>query len=68
MNFISVSKEDCTHCDDEFELFHIPLPLDSVSYEFGEGFFLHLDRDEMQTLYLAMKEHLMGLADVQPVE
>ena len=48
-------------------MYHIPLPLDAVSYEFGTGFALHLDPDEFRTLYLEMKEHMMGLADVKPI-
>ena len=68
MSFITVTTETCDCCEDSFELYRIPLPLDAVSYNFPENFVLSLDREELQTLYLEIKEHLMGLADVQPVE
>ena len=68
MNFIETTESPCECCDEPVTLYHIPLPMDSVTFNPEDKFCLHLNEDEMQVLYLAMKEHLMGLADVQPVE
>ena len=68
MSFIKVTEEKCSCCEDTVDVYHIPPPTDSVTFNPVDNFVLHLDRDEMQTLYLEMKEHLMGLADIQPVE
>ena len=68
MNFIETTEMPCECCDEPVTLYHIPLPMDSVTYDPKDNFCLHLDRDELETLYLAMKEHLTGLVDVLPVE
>ena len=66
-NFIKVNESSCTCCDEDITMYTIPLPSDAVSYNFMDGFSLELDESEFMVLYLAMKEHLTGLADVQPV-
>ena len=68
MSFITVTKEQCACCVETMDIYHIPLPMDGVTYNFPDNFVLHLDREELQTLYLEIKGHLMGLTDVQPVE
>ena len=68
MSFIKVSEAQCECCDDTFNVYHIPLPPDSVSYNPDDRFTLHLDEDEMRVLYLEIKEHMMGLHDVVPAE
>ena len=68
MSFIQKTVEKCSCCSDSVEVYHIPLPSTGVTFNPEDNFVLHLDRDEMQTLYLEIKEHLMGLADIQPVE
>ena len=55
-------------CDDEVVTYTIPLPLDGVSFNYMDGFQLEIGEDEMMALYLALKEHAMGLHDVQPVD
>ena len=47
-------------------MYTIPLPSDSVRYNYIDGFNLDLDEDEFRVLFLAMKEHLTGLVDVLP--
>ena len=66
-NFIKKTETPCSCCDEEVTMYTVPLPSDAVSYNFMDGFSLELDEDEFMTLYLAMKEHLTGLADVLPV-
>ena len=66
-NFIKKNETSCFCCDEEVTMYTVPLPSDAVSYNYMDGFSLELDEDEFRTLYLAMKEHLTGLVDVQPV-
>lgn len=68
MNFIKVTEEHCACCDDTMMVYHIPLPPDSVTYNPDDNFMLHLDDEELQSLFLAIKEHLTGLVDVLPSE
>ena len=67
MSFIKVTEEKCACCDDTLSVYHIPLPPDSVTFNPEDNFWLHLDEEELQTLYLEIKEHLTGLHDVQPI-
>ena len=66
-SFIQVTEEKCSCCEDTVTMYHVPLPQDEVSYLFGEGFMLHVEREELQTLFLEIKGHLMALADGQPM-
>lgn len=67
MSFIETTTEKCSCCDDDMTMYHIPLPLEDVTFDAEDGFCLHLNQEEMQTLYLEIKEHMMGLHDVEPV-
>ena len=52
-----IVKSTCSCCEDE--IFNIPLESDCVSYDPEFGFVVHFSRDEMQSLYLEMKEELL---------
>ena len=67
-NFIVKTTEPCCDCGEVVDVYRVPLPRDGVSYNFFDGFQLLLDEEEMRTLYLALKEHMLDLVDVQPEE
>ena len=66
-SFIKVTEDKCACCDDTVLVYHIPLPTTAVTFNPVENFTLHLDEEELRTLYLEIKEHLTGLHDVQPI-
>ncbi len=68
MSFIEKTTEECDCCSDEMVMYYIPLPQGAVTFGFPNGFVLHIGEDELQTLYLAIKEHLTGLHDVHPID
>ena len=63
---INVTTSFCECCEDV--TYHIPIDMDSVSYEPDEGFHIHLSQDEMTALYFELKEYKTGLKEVACAE
>ena len=55
-----INKSTCDCCDEV--TYHIPLPLDAVTFE-DQEFVLHLTETELQALHLEIREHALQLVD-----
>lgn len=52
---MNCTATECECCEES--TYHIPLELDMLTYDFSDGFCLHLNEDELHQLYFALKEH-----------